>query len=48
MTDDPPEDDAPPPRLFTPAFWVVIALGALFVAAGGVVALFGPQLLPPR
>ena len=37
-----------PARLFTPLFWIVIALGLACIVAAIAVAALGPQLFPPR
>jgi hypothetical protein len=42
-----PPDDEPPPRVMTAMIWVMIALSALCVIAGAVVAVYGPRLFGP-
>ena len=37
-----------PLRLFTPLFWIVIALGVACIVAATLVAGLGPRLFPPR
>jgi hypothetical protein len=47
MTPPPdPADDPPPPRVLSAAFWVMMALGALCILAGALVATEGPRLFP--
>jgi hypothetical protein len=43
---EPDDEDAPPPRLFSTAFWVALALGLALTAAGAVIGLYGARLFP--
>jgi hypothetical protein len=38
----------PPPRLFSPVFWIAIVFGLLCIVGGAGVALLGPRLFPAR
>jgi hypothetical protein len=44
---DPDEDDPPPPKVMNAFIWVMLALSALCVIAGAVVAFYGPRLFAP-
>lgn len=38
-------EDDPPPRLFSPGFWVALGFGLVLILAGAAVGLIGPHWL---